>query len=84
MTAPTCPRCDRDLIPLISYARQYGVRWVPACTCFPHPPRCPFCRVAVATDNRCENIECQFVGLIIPLVERDEMWSHKLAELVRP
>lgn len=67
-----CPRCDKSPIEVarISEAEPW---WLPACSCYPHPPLCVVCGEPLE-DGRCAGVGCQVSGVLQPLPDVDELW----------
>lgn len=77
MTVPdiACPRCERRPVELATMGSSIS-EYIPACTCYPHPPLCPACSVPLE-DDRCVNLAavCPFFDLLIPSPDVDPLWQ---------
>ena len=70
--AEPCPRCGRSPVE-VTIVSQADPVYYPACSCYPHPPRCPFCRSDLA-DERCMNRHCWFFTVLIPVPDIDPLY----------
>lgn len=77
MTYPnvSCPRCDKHPIE-ITEIEQAEPAFVSACTCYPHPPRCPLCHQDLE-DGRCINLRgvCPVFDQLVPVPDVDPLWE---------
>lgn len=67
-----CPRCGRSPVEVTRMASP-DPEWLPACSCYPHPPRCVSCH-ADLLDGLCANTKCGVYGALQPLPDVDPLW----------
>lgn len=72
-TLADCPRCGSEPVEAVALHDGGKNLLIPACPCYPHPPRCPFCTRALDGD-KCMNLDCWAFGLAIPVPDTDPLW----------
>ena len=77
MTAEACPRCGTWPVE-VSELGQAEPDYLPACSCYPHPPLCPSCRQPL-TDGRCEDPtgRCPTPHVLVPVPIVDPLWERQ-------
>lgn len=69
-----CPRCGRAPIE-VAELDQPTPRFVPACSCYPHPPACVCCHEPLE-DERCPSLTCPVYAVLQPCPDVDPLWEQ--------
>lgn len=75
MSDEPCPRCGENPIEVRTFGSA-DPTYVPACTCYPKPPRCLACKAPLDGD-RCGTVSCWAYDIIQPDPIIDPLWSDQ-------
>lgn len=73
MTSEPCPRCDKHPVEITAMGEREP-RYLPACSCYPHPPLCISCRSVLTDDGRCDDMACAVYDVLQPEPITDPLW----------
>jgi hypothetical protein len=74
MTAAPCPRCGKAPIEVVEIGQAEPTH-LPACPCYPHPPRCVTCATPVDGAG-CTSLACPLYAVPQPQPDTDPLWAE--------